>query len=240
MFRLGDIALVAIVTVAPVGAWSQSDPGLIPGGLMPSVNIADLADMSPEELRAAAEDMMIQMGVGLGLDEADLRAATPDERERMIEAAAERMQADMEQRLAERFDIPFEQLDQMSEEEIRALMAARESAQVAGTRPTRSLPPPPVGGFPDGGTPVAVGEDMVLRIELPGRQGGPFLLVVADARRKRLLSQEDVTLPHSISAGLSAFDTNPSDIVVELIDLSTRRVAERYRPVAGTPVLSSR
>ncbi len=233
------IAVSLVLACSATSALAQSQTGQPSSDTAEASSAKDLAQMTPEELEASLEDMIVNLGVSLGLDEAELRAASPDERELMLEQAAQKMQRDMERRLEEQFGLPYAELEKMSEEEINALMAEQpRGAQVE--EPPLPLFPALASGFPDGSVGIPVGNDMIASIEVSGSSDRPMILVVVDGRKKRLLSRRDITLPFQDTIALNDLDGEPAHFVIELIDPATGRVEQRFRPVSAPKNASSR
>jgi len=207
----------------PMGGFPMGD--MSPGKMMA---------MTPEERAAAVEDMMVQFGVRMGLDEAEMRAATPEQRKELLRGGAAAMQKRMEGNLEKRFGRPIAELESMSEDELRALVRQRQSA--APEDPADALPElfsAPPGGFADGSEPLALAEDHVARLSLADPAGREMLLVVADAARQEILWRETRVPPFDEDLPLREISPALSNLVIELIDPETRRMVRRFRPVAA-------
>jgi hypothetical protein len=50
---------------------------------------------------------------------------------------------------------------------------------------------------------------------------------------KRLLWQVEIDLPYKATVALGTLDAEPAHVVIELIDPTTGRVKQRYRPVSA-------
>ena len=208
------IVISLVLVFSPMGALAQSGTGLPLSDAAQSFSTKELTQMNPEELEAAVEEMIVNYGVSIGLDEAELRAASPAERDEMFEQAA------------------------MSEEEFYALMAEQQRGS-AVDEPPLPLLPAMASGFPDGSIGIPVGSDMIASIEISGSPDSPMILVVVDGHKKRLLWRKDVTLPFQDTTALSDLDAEPAHVVIELINPATGRVEQRFRPVSAPENASS-
>jgi hypothetical protein len=191
--------------------------------------------MTPEQREAAIEEMMVKFGARIGIDEAEMRAATPEQREELLRSGAEAMQKRMEENLEKRLGRPIAELKDMSEDELRALVLARQTAAPETPRDAEpKLFPAPPGGFPDGSEPLPLAEGQVAKLSLAEPIGREMLLVVADAARQEILWRDTRVPPFEETLPLPQFSSALSTLVIEFIDPETRRVLRRFRPVAGS------
>ena len=77
--------------------------------------------------------------------------------------------------------------------------------------------------------------DYIAELSVSEPAGRQMILVVADAVRREILWRSERVPPFDESLQLSEISSRLPDVVVELIDPKTRRVARRLRPVAKNP-----
>lgn len=234
--KMPALAAGAVLFLSALQAAAQMPEFPMGGFPFGDLSPEKMMSMTPEDREAAVEDMMIEFGVKMGLDEAALRAATPEQRQEMLRSGAAAIRERMEQSLEQRFGRPIEELENMSEDQLRTLVASRAAA--ATDDPADAAPrlrPEPLGGFPDGSEPLPVTADYVAELSVSEPAGRQMILVVADAVRREILWRSERMPPFNESLDLSDISSRLSNLVVELIDPETRRVARRLRPVAANP-----
>lgn len=201
-----------------------------------------LQDATPEERErmlqrgamAMTERLMLRIGASMGLDPEALRDATPEERTRMLQDGAAAMANRTTKQVEQTLGIPIQEMKTLSDEEVRARMAARaELGTARAPISPRPLPTAPRQGFPDGSVPLPVGDDYSAELVFEESPVRELLIVAADLRARQIVWRESRTMPLREHLDLLELAQDPAMLVLELIDPRTRRVIRRYRPVAA-------
>jgi hypothetical protein len=218
---------VVLANLWPVTAHAQITG--FPTGGTPA---GDMANMTPEQAQAMADQMMLQLGGQLGLDPEALRNATPRQREEMLRGAADVMSNQAVQQFESNIGMSVEEFKNLSKEDQAALMMPRSDAPETRFDPM-PLPAAPGRGFPDGSIPLPVAADYTTDLAVDEPVGQEFLLVVADMIHRQIVWREMRIAPFEEHLNLLEIAPEPSALIVELIDPDTHRVIRRYRPVAA-------
>ena len=176
-------------------------------------------------------------------------APAPVDRNGAEGAEMEAMAARMEAQIEQTFGASPDEMSEMSGAElllrfgVNALSRSAEGAGSAGTAPPSAsgrlpihgdgaptLRHAPHGGFPDGAEPLPTSSEGLADLSVTGAPRDA-LLVVADPVAQEALLVEDVRLPLARTLNLGTLSPRFPDLVVELMDPSTRRIIHRYRPV---------
>jgi len=202
-------------------------------GGMPMGGIPAMGDMTDEQADAMAAEMMQRYGAMMGLDPEALRNATAEEQQRMLEAGANAMAERMTQGLEQALGMPLEEIQNLSDEEMRALVLARPQPEAAlppiEPRPLRTMPRD---GFPDGSMPLPTAPDYQATLVYDEPPERDLLLIVVDPRANEIIWRETRTAPFEEHLSLLEIASDPSVLILEVIDPQTRRVLRRYRPAA--------
>lgn len=227
------IALTLVLGLGTTSALAQI--GGMPTGGMPG---GGMANMTPEQAQAMAEQMMLQLGGQLGLDPELLRDATKEERDELLDRASEARRGQSIQQMEQNLGMSLDQFETLSEDEKNALVMGMLNM------PGPKAPEPnmvdllplhfvPSRGFPDGSVPLPVADDYSTELVVTEPVGRELLLVVADMSRREIVWREKRTAPFKEHLNLLDIAPDPSALILELIDPDTHVVIRRYRPVAA-------
>ncbi|HUF86809.1 MAG TPA: hypothetical protein VMM59_05445 [Thermohalobaculum sp.] len=189
--------------------------------------------VSPDEAARMAEEMMERIGAIIGLDRQVLESASPEERRRLLEQAAEGYAERMRQQMEQRLGRPVEELDTLGEDALMGILRGGASGGPQAPAAPRRIPRPraPAGGFPDGATALAVGPDFAAQLSVASPEGREVILVAVDLGVREIVLCEEHTIPFAAGLRLDRLAPQPSPVLLEVIDAGTHRVIARYRPV---------
>jgi hypothetical protein len=191
-----------------------------------------MKQMTPEEARQWADEMMLKMGKSLGVDPETMKNASPEERNRLLQEGAEAFSNRMIEDVEQRIGMSIEEWESLSETE-REARSREMFMPAAPLQEDIPLDPAPPIAFGDGSEPLPVGPDQVAQLNVEGEAGRDYLLVAADQAARRIVMRENRTAPFEERIALKELAADPNNLVIELIDPDTRRVVRRYRPVAA-------